>query len=111
MDSLDTSAKLLASIRKSRGALYWGGGPRPFTSLVAFLNGYAMGFDEGKRKAGIPASDLVPCEFHKFVTERFGRSFPDGGKGWMTFIQENTASELEAFELFFELRDEYDRKL
>ena len=110
MEPLDTSGRLLASIRKCRGALYWGGGPRPFTSLVAFLSGYAIGFGEGKREAGIPASDLVPSDFHKFVTERFGQRFPDGGKGWMTFIEENTGSELEAFELFFQLRDEYDRK-
>jgi hypothetical protein len=37
MKSLSASTKLLASIHRSRDALYWGGGPQPFTSLVAFL--------------------------------------------------------------------------
>jgi hypothetical protein len=51
----------------------------------------------------------VPDDFHKFVTERFGQQFPDGGKGWMTFISEHSSSEQEAFNLFFQIREEYDR--
>jgi hypothetical protein len=51
----------------------------------------------------------VPTDFHKFVTERFGRRFPAGGKGWQTFIEENTNNEKEAFALFFQLRAQYDK--
>ena len=90
--------------------MYWGGGERPFTSLVSFLSGYALGFSEGTRSGGISPSDLVPPDFHRFVTERFERTFPDGGKGWMTLIEEHAKSEAEAFELFFQLRDEYDHR-
>jgi hypothetical protein len=89
MPKLDTPKKLLNSIR-DRSGLYWGGGERPFTSLVAFLNGYQVGFWSGSSRCQIDPFDLVPSDFHKFVTERFGRRFPDGGKGWQTFIEENT---------------------
>src|ERR1044071_1126928 len=109
MQPLTTSKELLASIQKRPG-MYWGGGERPFTSLVAFLSGYALGFSEGRRTGGIPPSDLVPSDFHKFVTDRFGRRFPDGGKGWATLIEKHAKSEVEAFELFFKLRDEYDHR-
>ena len=90
--------------------MYWGGNERPFTSLVAFLSGYALGFGEGGRRGGIHPADLIPSDFHTFVTERFGRKYPDGGKGWMTLIEEHTGSETEAFELFFRLRDEYAQR-
>ena len=109
MPHLDTANKLLKSIRDHTG-LYWGNSERPFTSLVAFLNGYQVGFGMGASRIRIKPWDLVPSDFHKFVTERFGRRFPDGGKGWQTFIEENTKSEQEAFKLFFELRGQYDKK-
>src|SRR5688572_20135839 len=108
MRTLDTAKKLLESIHKRPG-LYWGGGERPFTSLVAFLSGVQVGYGLAQNHGAIRPSDLVPDDFHKFVTERFGRHFPDGGKGWMTFIAEHTASEQEAFDLFFQLREEYDQ--
>ena len=53
---------------------------------------------------------MIPDGFHKFVTGYFGRVYPDGGKGWQTFIREHTSTEQEAFELFFCLRDEYERQ-
>src|SRR5580765_2374390 len=108
MKPLMTYKEFLASIQKRPG-LYWGEPDHQFTSLVAFLNGYALGFGSARREAPIQPSDLVPIDFNRFVTERFGRQFPDGGKGWMTFIREHTSSESEAFELFFRLRDEYDK--
>ena len=106
MHPLATHKELLDSIRKRPG-LYWGGPELPFTSLVAFLNGYVLGYAE-RGRSQISPTDLVPVDFTKFVTERFGRKFPDGGKGWTTFIREHTASEAEAFELFFRLREEYE---
>jgi hypothetical protein len=102
------AAKLLEHIHKRPG-LYWGGGDHPFTSLVAFLVGIQVGYAQAMAKGGVRHEDLVPVEFHKFVTERFGQTFPAGGKGWMTFIREHTSSEQEAFDLFFKLREEYDR--
>jgi hypothetical protein len=107
MPPFSTYKLLLESIRTKPG-LYWGDPEHPFTSLVAFLNGYALGYSEAGSLSPIPPGDLVPDDFHKFVTERFGRRFPDGGKGWMTFVREHTRSEAEAFELFFRLREEYD---
>jgi len=106
MQPLSNWKQFLDAVQKRPG-LFWGGGERPFTSLVAFLDGYRLGFEEGSRAVGISPSDLVPADFHKFVTERFGREFPDGGKGWMTLIEEHTNSESEAFQLFFRLRYEY----
>ncbi len=109
MAQLDTANKLLRSIRDHTG-LYWGNSDHPFTSLVAFLNGYQVGFGVGSSRCRIEPSDLVPSDFHRFVTERFGRRFPAGGKGWQTFIEENTESEEEAFHLFFQLRGQYDKQ-
>jgi len=108
MRALTTAKELLDSIHKRPG-LYWGGGDHPFTSLVAFLSGVQVGCSLVQHHGGIQPSDLVPDDFHKFVTERFGRQFPDGGKGWMTLISEHAASEQEAFDLFFQLREEYER--
>lgn len=70
-----------------------------------FQAGHMMALREG----AIQPSDLVPEDFNKFVTERFGETFPAGGRGWMSFIREHTSSEQEAFDLFFQLREEYDR--
>src|SRR5262245_48828345 len=52
---------------------------------------------------------LVAGEFHQFVAEHFGESWPSG-KGWMCFVRDHTSSEREAFDLFFGLMDEYDQK-
>ena len=41
--------------------------------------------------------------FHRFVTERYGHRYPDGGKGWQTIIREHANDEQDAFRLFFEL--------
>src|SRR5437870_4715711 len=80
--------------------LYWGGGDYPFTSWIAFVSGYQIGFDVARRETGITPQNLVPGDFHKFVTEKFGETFPAGGRGWMSFIREHTNSEKEAFDLF-----------
>jgi len=98
----------LKSLHK-KPALYWGGGEHPFTSWIAFTSGYQIGYDMARREGGIRPEELVPHDFHKFVTEHFGHTFPAGGRGWMTFIREHTASEQEAFDLFFQLKEEYDR--
>ena len=73
-----------------------------------FFMGYRFGYGAVRQDGPIPFDELVPPDFHRFVTERYGRTYPDGGKGWQTFIEENTASEQEAFELFFKLREEFE---
>jgi hypothetical protein len=98
----------LAAIRQ-RPAFYLGGQDLLFTRLLAFWAGYAGGYNAAKR--GFMSSEqFVPADFTKFVTEYFGRKFPDGGSGWQTFIAENSKSEQEAFELFFRLREEYEKR-
>ena len=77
--------------------MYWGNSDHPFTSLIAFVSGVHVG--------GGP--QLVPGEFHQFVAQRLGGSWPSA-KGWMSLIREHTASEREAFELFFQLLDQYE---
>ena len=94
----------------NRSGLWWGNSDYPFTSLVAFLMGYQCGFGAAQAGSRISPQDLLPHDFHRFVTERFERHFPDGGKGWQSFIVEHTHSEKEAFELFFQLREEYERQ-
>lgn len=96
-------SSFLAGIRKRPG-LYWGGSDYPFTSLVAFISGHDITCMDGRG-----ADRLVPHDFHRWVTKRYCHSYPHGGAGWMTFIEENTSSEEEVFQLFFQLREEYDR--
>ncbi|GAA5126560.1 hypothetical protein JIN84_15645 [Luteolibacter yonseiensis] len=81
--------------------MHWGDSDYPFTSLVAFVSGHDIG-SRGR-------DQLMPWDFHQFVTGRFGHAYPHGGAGWMTFIEENTSSQEEAFQLFFQLCDEYDQ--
>jgi hypothetical protein len=100
--------KLLEAIHKRPG-MYFGNSSYPFTSLDSFLASYQVGFAAAKNAQAKP-EELVPDNFHKFVTERFGQRFPAGGKGWQIFIEENSSSQKEAFDLFFKLREEYDQK-
>src|SRR4051812_32400296 len=106
MSSQKTALDLLRDI-KNRPALYFGN-ERPFTALIGFLTGVQVGYSIARDDSSIMASDFVPEGFHRFVTERFGRTYPDGGRGWMTFVRENTNTEEEAFELFVSLREEFD---
>jgi len=76
----------LESLRKKPG-LYWGGADYPFTSLVAFLVGFQCGYGAAEHGTQIHPYELIPDGFNKFVTEYFGRTYPDGGKGWQTFIR------------------------
>ena len=98
----------LAAIRQ-RPAFYLGGQDLLFTRLVAFWAGYDTGYNAAKR-GFMTSEQFVPVDFTKFVTEHFGRTFPDGGRGWQMFITENSKSEQEAFDLFFRLREEYERR-
>ena len=109
MRPIRTWREQLESIRQKPG-LYWGGGDHPFSSLIAFLAGFQCGYGVAHQAIQIHPHELIPDGFHKFVTERYGRTYPDGGKGWQTFIREHTSTEQEAFELFFLLREEYERQ-
>ena len=100
---------VLESIRDQPN-FYFCNSPQQFTCLVSFLAGYESGYAVAKEGHSKP-EELIPYDFHKFVTEKFGRIFPAGGKGWQIFIRENSSSEKEAFDLFFKLREEYDQKL
>jgi len=98
----------LDSIR-SRPGLYFGSSDYPFTSLVAFIAGYQMGYTQAKHGSRTP-EDFIPADFHRFVTEYFGHTFSRGCKGWHTLISEQTASQQEAFEMFFRLMEEYEKR-
>lgn len=103
--------ELLASIRQRPG-MYLGPDNDSFTALCGFLSGYQSGYWAGaKLQVATPADAcLVPHDFHRFVTEHYGREYPYGGHGWQHFVREHTDSEQAAFRLFFELLAEYDRQ-
>jgi hypothetical protein len=105
---MGTAEQLLDSMHERPG-LWWGGGDYPFTSLIAFVSGFRLGYSEAQRPLGFCSEDLVPQEFPKFVAEKLGNASPVAGMGWLTLITEHTSSEREAFDLFFQLRKEYDR--
>jgi hypothetical protein len=100
--------ELLASVRKRPG-VYFGNGDQRFANLLGFLQGHSCGFVAAGGAAQDPRSMLTPIDFHRFVTEYYGLNFPDGGRGWQTFVYEHSVSEQEAFELFFKLIEEYER--
>src|SRR5579859_7079570 len=104
--------ELLAAIRQRPG-LYLGADNDSFTALCGFITGYQCGFWQGSPKRNaprVPADGcLLPPDFHRFVTEHYGRKFPDGGRGWQCFVREHADTERAAFRLFFELLEEYDR--
>ena len=86
--------------------MFLGDSPFPFTCLVSFIFGYYAGKDQEYIYTG----EIIPHDFHEFVTEYYGKEYPDSGNGWMTFIRENTKSEKEAFNKFFELIELYLHK-
>ena len=108
--------EILIGVR-DRPGLYLGLYNDSFTALCGFITGYQVGYHHGSwAHANPPAADidqhacLVPHDFHRFVTESYGRGYPDGGRSWQVFVREDSSSEQEAFRLFFELLAEYDRQ-
>ena len=90
--------------------MFLGNTEHPFTSLVAFLDGYSLGYGDGRVTYGASPENgpLVPMHFTDFVAAQLGREQP-GGAGWSTFIRWESADEVAAFGLFFILRERYDR--
>jgi hypothetical protein len=80
----------------------------PFTCLQAFWWGYQSGYSAAQHGFMKP-EDISPPGFHQFVSEQLGRAWPNA-KGWPTLLREKTASEQEAFEMFFRLREEYEKQ-
>lgn len=105
--------EMLTSIQQRPG-LYLGADDSSFTALCGFIVGYQSGFRAASSQPHAPAVSadacLVPEHFHRFVTEHYGRSFPDGGRGWQHFVREHADGERAAFGLFFELLAAYDRQ-
>jgi len=93
----------------SKPGMYFGDGRLPFTSFVGFLTGYCIGRDSvGKPEIGLP-EHLVPLDFDAFVCRHFGIPHGRDTKNWMR-IREHTASEQEAFDLLFQLLEDYERE-
>lgn len=109
MNDIPTTEELLRAIHQWPG-MYWGDGPHPFTSLVAFISGFQIGHTNGRAADGVTPAALVPAGFHDYVSQRLFDRPTSGGEGWMTMIREKSASEADAFRLFFKLRLEYDSR-
>jgi hypothetical protein len=88
--------------------LYFGDPEQPFTKLMAFVDGYSLGYEMGRRGDSTSPKDLVPPGFEAYVREYFHVLKDTDTKGWRRRIQEATSSEQEAFGLFFQLLDEYE---
>jgi hypothetical protein len=103
---------LLESIRKHPG-MYLGPNKASLAALCAFFTGYQCGYWAGSPKPHAPSvpadSCLLPEDFDQFVAQRLGERWPTGKSMW-SFIREHTETEKEAFELFFRLVDEYEKK-
>src|SRR5258708_2244400 len=110
MAALDTPESLLSAIHKRPAMFFGGDGKNPFTKLVAFLDGYKLGYETALARSGVTPSELVPVGFNQFVAKHVGVKPPVGGRNWVAFIVEKTRSEEEAFELFFRLRQEYEQE-
>jgi hypothetical protein len=108
MRTSESSLKAIEALRSKPG-MYLGNTDRPFTSLVGFVAGYQAGYAAAQH-GFMPPAHFVPDDFSQFVTEYYGHTSPAGGKGWGTFISEHSTSEKEAFELFFQLRSEYEKR-
>ena len=79
---------VLESIVK-RPAMYWGDSDNHFHSFVAFVSGCQPArSDVLGEEARQQLDQLIPPRFHEFVTEYYGHTFPYGGYGWTTFIEE-----------------------
>lgn len=89
--------------------MYWGNSENHFLSFVAFVSGYQIArngtIGEDVRSQ---LDNIIPPDFHEFVTQHYGHQFPHGGYGWTTFIEENSSTPQEALELFLKLRRLYD---
>ena len=110
--------KELTFIREKPG-LFLGMYNDSFVALCGFITGYQVGYGDGRPTPESPSPDprelaahasLVPGDFHRFVTEHYGEQFPAGGRGWQWFVREHSSNDQEAFRLFFELLDQYDRQ-
>jgi hypothetical protein len=80
----------------------------PFSCLEAYWMGYENGY-AGRQYELREGDFIAPDGFHQFVSEHFGRRWPNA-KGWRMLIREQSASEREAFDLFFKLRFDYEKK-
>jgi len=93
----------------ARPGMYWGDSPDHFACFQAFLLGYQTARNENLEESSKTELDaLLPADFDRFVTEYYGYTFPKGGMGWSSFIDEKTSSDIEALHLFRELRTAYE---
>ena len=100
----------LKEIQKRPG-MYFGDPEQRFTRLMAFMDGYSLGYQMGSRQDPGWPKDLAPGSgFDEFVCRKFGLEYGADTKGWTRRIRERASSEEEAFDLFFRLFDEYEQE-
>ncbi|MBK1829521.1 hypothetical protein JIN77_02190 [Verrucomicrobiaceae bacterium R5-34] len=94
-----------------RPGMYWGDSDNHFHSFIAFLSGYQIARDEIlDEEARNEMDQIIPPKFHEFVTEYYGHTFPHGGHGWTSFIEDHSETDREALDLFLKLRRLYDEQ-
>src|SRR5437868_10033297 len=98
----------LQQLKGVRDTVLLHAGETPFTWLCAYYAGYESGYAAAQH-GHMAAAEFVPPHFHQFVAEHYGVRWPTP-KGWSLLIQEHTSSERYAFEMFFHLREEYEKR-
>ena len=60
----------LKEVRKRPG-MYFGDPTQPFTRLLAFMDGYSVGYEMGRKGDSSWPSAFLPSDFDDFVSRKF----------------------------------------
>jgi len=101
---MDDLIKLLNEIRK-KPVLYFGN-RRTLADLSNFIFGFVAGREGTNKEIDGSTNWFNPANgsFHDFVVKKYQINF---SQSWSNIIEFHSSSENEAFELFFELLDEF----
>jgi hypothetical protein len=100
--------EFLTQVQKRPG-LYFGNSEQPFIKLLAFMDGYSVGYEKAQSGDSSWPKTFVSAEFGQFVCQQMGIQHATDTRGWRTIIRECSSSEQEAFNLFFRLVEEYEK--
>jgi hypothetical protein len=92
--------ELLNKLREQKGAML---GRKSAEVLSAFLVGYAL----ARKESGCPKDEGFLDAFNGWVARRFKN---EEGQGWAKLVAFHSSSDLEEWNLFWNLLDEYQER-